>query len=80
MPARPTTSPYLNAATLFASRNMWLAMGQYVCSNFTFYFASGLVVPDLKSQFGLSTVMAGLYAAVPLFCGERRETGSPGRW
>ncbi len=61
--------PGLQAATLFASRNMWLAMGQYVCSNFTFYFALSWALPDLKTQFGLTTVMAGVYAAVPLLCG-----------
>jgi ACS family glucarate transporter-like MFS transporter len=44
-------------------------MGQYVCSNFTFYFALGWALPDLKSQFGLSTVMAGVYAAIPFLCG-----------
>lgn len=61
--------PNLNAATLFASRNMWLAMGQYVCSNFTFYFALGWSLPYLKKEFGLTTVMAGVYAAIPLLCG-----------
>jgi ACS family glucarate transporter-like MFS transporter len=62
-------APRLSAATLFASRNMWLAMGQYVCSNFTFYFALGWSLPYLKREFGLTTAMAGGYAAVPLLCG-----------
>lgn len=62
-------TPGLSAATLLASRNMWLAMGQYVCSNFTFYFALSWALPDLKTEFGLTTVVAGVYAAVPLLCG-----------
>lgn len=61
--------PALSATTLFRSRNMWLAMGQYICSNFTFYFALGWSLPYLKTEFGLTSVMAGIYAAVPLLCG-----------
>jgi ACS family glucarate transporter-like MFS transporter len=54
---------------LFRSRNMWLAMGQYICSNFTFFFAISWSFPYLQSTFQLTSVQAGLYSAVPLLCG-----------
>jgi ACS family glucarate transporter-like MFS transporter len=59
----------LSAGSLFRSRNMWLAMGQYVCSNFTFYFAISWSFPYVKKTFDLSDVEAGLYAAIPLLGG-----------
>lgn len=62
-------APRLNLATLTGSRNMWLAMGQYVCSNFTFYFALSWSYPYLQDEFGLSGFKAGIYAAVPLLFG-----------
>jgi ACS family glucarate transporter-like MFS transporter len=59
----------LTAATLFGSRNMWLAMGQYICSNFTFYFAISWSFPYVKKTFGLDSVEAGFYTAIPLIGG-----------
>jgi predicted dehydrogenase/MFS family permease len=60
---RDADAPGVSPATLFRSRNMWLAMGQYVCSNFTFYFALGWSLPYLKQEFGLTSLLAGVYAA-----------------
>jgi ACS family glucarate transporter-like MFS transporter len=59
----------LTASALFGSRNMWLAMGQYICSNFTFYFAISWSFPYVKKTFGLTSVEAGLYSAIPLLGG-----------
>lgn len=55
--------------TLLSSRNMWLAMLQYVASNFTFYFTLTWMYPYLKERFALGGVEAGLYAMIPLLAG-----------
>lgn len=54
---------------ILASGNMWLAMGQYVASNFTFYFTLSWMYPYLKDRFDLGGVEAGFYASAPLFAG-----------
>lgn len=54
---------------LLKSKNMWLAMGQYFCSNFTFFFALTWLFPHIKSEYGLTTVEAGFYTALPLVFG-----------
>jgi ACS family glucarate transporter-like MFS transporter len=59
----------LTAGVLFGSRNMWLAMAQYVCSNFTFFFAISWSFPYLKRTFALNDLQAGMYSAIPLLCG-----------
>jgi ACS family glucarate transporter-like MFS transporter len=64
-----TGTPRLTLANLIGSRNMWLAMGQYVCSNFTFFFAITWSLPYLKEEYELTMERAALYAAVPLLCG-----------
>ena len=61
--------PPLTAGVLFGSRNMWLAMGQYICSNFTFFFAISWSFPYLKRTFELTDLQAGMYSAIPLLCG-----------
>jgi ACS family glucarate transporter-like MFS transporter len=48
---------------------MWLAMMQYFCSNFTFFFALTWLFPHLKGTYQLEPVQAGLFAAAPLVCG-----------
>jgi MFS transporter, ACS family, glucarate transporter len=57
------------AATLLRSRNLWLAMAQYFCSNFTFFFCMTWLYPHLKKTFQLEAVAAGWYAAAPLIAG-----------
>lgn len=59
----------LRFGTIIKSRNMWLAMLQYMASNFTFYFTLTWMYPYLKDRFALGGVEAGLYAMVPLFAG-----------
>lgn len=54
---------------IIKSRNVWMTMIQYVCSNFTFYFTLTWMFPFIKQKFGLSPVEAGFYSSVPLVAG-----------
>ncbi len=54
---------------LVRSRNMWLAMGQYFASNFTFFFCLTWLFPHVKEQFMLDNIEAGLYSSLPLVAG-----------
>jgi len=54
---------------ILKSKNMWLAMGQYIASNFTFYFTLSWMYPYLKDRFALGGVEAGFYASIPLIAG-----------
>ncbi|MEL6922789.1 MAG: MFS transporter [Bacteroidota bacterium] len=54
---------------IIGSTNMWLAMGQYFASNFTFFFALTWLFPYLKRTYQLEAMEAGWYAAAPLVCG-----------
>jgi MFS transporter, ACS family, glucarate transporter len=56
-------------SVIFRSRNMWLAMGQYFASNFTFFFCLTWLFPHLKERFALESVEAGFYSALPLVAG-----------
>lgn len=62
-------APPLTVGTLLGSRNMWLMMFQYFCSNFTFFFCLSWLHPHLKEKFELSGVDAGFYAAAPFVFG-----------
>lgn len=55
--------------TMMKSKNLWLAMGQYVASNFTFYFTLTWMYPYLQERFNLGGVEAGFYSSVPLLAG-----------
>ncbi|MEM9144494.1 MAG: MFS transporter, partial [Bacteroidota bacterium] len=55
--------------SLIRSKNMWLAMGQYFCSNFTNFFALTWLFPHIKNEYGLDAVEAGIYTSVPLIFG-----------
>ncbi len=59
----------LSIGKLFSSKNMWLAMGQYFSSNFTFFFCLTWLYPFLKEKFALEAVEAGLYSSLPLIAG-----------
>jgi MFS transporter, ACS family, glucarate transporter len=56
-------------AAIFQNQNMWLAMFQYFCSNFTFFFALTWLYPHVKETFNLTAVSAGWYASIPLLAG-----------
>ena len=60
---------HLSAATLFGNRNMWLLMGQYICSNFTFFFMLSWSFNYLKSTYELTASTAAIYNGAALFCG-----------
>ncbi len=59
----------LSFRTLFTSKNMWLAMWQYFCSNFTFFFCLTWLFPYIKSTYQLDAVEAGLWSSIPLLFG-----------
>jgi ACS family glucarate transporter-like MFS transporter len=59
----------LRMATLFASRNMWIAMGQYFASNFTFFFCLTWLFPYLQRTYALQATQAGLLSSAPLLAG-----------
>jgi ACS family glucarate transporter-like MFS transporter len=59
----------LNLAAMFRSGNLWLAMGQYFASNFTFFFTLTWLYPYVKNRFHLESVSAGFYAMAPLIAG-----------
>ncbi|MDX1284648.1 MAG: MFS transporter, partial [Draconibacterium sp.] len=64
--AKPVSIPF---SKIIKSKNVWMTMIQYVCSNFTFYFTLTWMFPFIKTKFGLSPVEAGLYSSVPLIAG-----------
>ncbi|HPU26513.1 MAG TPA: MFS transporter, partial [Phycisphaerae bacterium] len=61
--------PRLAAATLLKSKNVWLLMGQYFCSNFTFFFCLSWLFPYLKAKYNLGMVETGFYSAAPPLAG-----------
>ena len=48
---------------------MWLLMGQYVCSNFTFFFMLTWSFSHLKKTYQLTDARTAIYNMVPLLCG-----------
>lgn len=44
-------------------------MGQYFCSNFTFFFCLSWLFPYLKAKYALGMVETGFYAAAPPLAG-----------
>ena len=54
---------------ILSSSNMWLMMGQYFASNFTFFFCLSWLFPYVQITYGLSYTQAGFYAMIPLLCG-----------
>jgi len=67
--AEPARVPRLTGRTLARSWTLWLLMGQYFASNFTFFFGLTWMPPYLKSTYGLDDVQAGYYAMWPLLAG-----------
>ena len=63
------TKQTLSRKTLLQSKNMWSAIGQYFCSNFTFFFALTWLFPYLKNKYDLAAVEAGWYAVAPFVAG-----------
>ena len=63
------TGSRLGFSAILSSRNMWLAMLQYMASNFTFYFTLTWMYPYLRDRYALGGVEAGWYAMIPLLGG-----------
>ncbi|MHC1765116.1 MAG: MFS transporter [Verrucomicrobiia bacterium] len=51
------------------SPNMWMAMTQYFCSNFTFFFALTWLFPHLKNTYQLDSLTTGFYTSAPFLGG-----------
>ena len=62
-------TPDLDRRILLKSTNMWSAIVQYFCSNFTFFFALTWLFPHLKEKYGLNTMEAGWFAIAPFIAG-----------
>lgn len=62
-------TPWLPASVLVRSENLWLIVGQYFASNFTFFFCLTWLFPHLKKTYQLDSVAAGWYASIPLVGG-----------
>jgi ACS family glucarate transporter-like MFS transporter len=62
-------STKVSVLKMLVQPNMWLAMLQYFCSNFTFFFAITWLYPHVKEKFHLEAVAAGWYASLPLIAG-----------
>jgi len=48
---------------------MWMAMAQYFCSNFTFFFALTWLFPHLKTTYQLDSLTTGFYTSAPFLGG-----------
>ncbi|YCM42483.1 MFS transporter [Verrucomicrobiaceae bacterium 227] len=59
---------------ILSSKQSWLAMGQYFCSNFTFFFCLTWLYPYVKETYHLTSTEAGMMAAIPLL------GGAAGNW
>jgi len=65
---RITPEP-LRVSALFTSPNLWLMMGQYFASNFTFFFSLTWLYPYVKARYQLTAVDAGFCTMLPLLAG-----------
>jgi MFS transporter, ACS family, glucarate transporter len=54
---------------LFRLPNIWLMMGQYFASNFTFFFCLTWLFPMMQKTYHLDPVTTGFYSSIPLLCG-----------
>ncbi len=59
----------LPLSTILKSKNVILAMIQYIGSNFIFFFMLTWLFPYIKDKYQLSLVATGFYAMLPLLAG-----------
>jgi ACS family glucarate transporter-like MFS transporter len=59
----------LQVGSLLSIPNIWLLMGQYFSSNFTFFFCLTWLFPYLERTYQLDPVATGFYSAAPLVGG-----------
>jgi ACS family glucarate transporter-like MFS transporter len=63
------TSEPLPVSKLLSVPNIWLLMGQYFASNFTFFFCLTWLFPYLERTYHLDPLVTGFYSATPLVGG-----------
>jgi len=63
------TAEPLPLSRLLALPNLWLLMGQYFASNFTFFFCLTWLFPYLQRAYHLDPLATGFYSAAPLLGG-----------
>ena len=68
------TAEPLPLGRLLALPNIWLLMGQYFASNFTFFFCLTWLFPYLQRTYHLDALVTGFYSAAPLL------GGAAGNW
>jgi len=59
----------ISIGRILSSKEVLFAMGQYIGSNFIFFFTLTWLFPYIKSKYGLNAIDAGLYSMVPLLAG-----------
>ena len=59
----------LSLKSILESKNVILAMIQYIGSNFIFFFMLTWLFPYIKAEYELSLVATGFYAMLPLLAG-----------
>ena len=69
LPVEAETKGAISIGQMFKSKNMWLLMGQYFSSNFTFFFCLTWLFPHLKAKYQLDLIEAGFYSSLPLLFG-----------
>ena len=67
--AAEINEPALSWRQMKHSKNLWSAVVQYFCSNFTFFFALTWLFPHLKSKYNLEAMEASWYAIAPFIAG-----------
>jgi len=68
-PTAASGNEKISFGKMFKSKTMWLLMGQYFSSNFTFFFCLTWLFPHLKATYNLESIEAGFYASAPLIFG-----------
>ena len=63
------TAEPLPLSRLLCLPNIWLLMGQYFASNFTFFFCLTWLFPYLQRAYHLEPLATGFYSAAPLLGG-----------
>lgn len=59
----------LPLSKLLSTPNIWLLMGQYFASNYTFFFCLTWLFPYLQRTYHLDPLVTGFYSAAPLVGG-----------
>ncbi len=66
---KETTNEPLPIRQILSSKNVILAMIQYIGSNFIFFFMLTWLFPYIKAKYNLNLVTTGFYAMMPLLAG-----------